>query len=490
MRISLLLLPLLAISAEANRGRGFVRPMPTVRPLALPAMPAASALRMPQDARVDLAPVMPQAAVIEPLAAIDGPLANIDAVRPAAEVAAAIQTAMPGAEMAASLNSMYFGRRDTGFTTEPTVGGRQDAWRSTVFVVNDEGVQINGRAAEYYQEVRRMVSQYKGRIDLAESLDVMDDTYSDVRSKLSTIEAIARQRGVDQTNTHLEETLLWVDGYLRDNGKNVAIHTHQVFFHHANNRESEIAEGNRRVDKYLEKEAIEYFAPGGKAEASFGKLDEVVLAFDARGYAEIKDHIKAKEAEFTQRFGKRFRFVFTDELGRVPKDKQAVRDELNRLVKKYKSKGLQKIIEGVIYSRYVGVLLELKTVEHFYKLGYDILQSGRDLFDENGHYVTELDTVVRNPLNGQLSIVEAKSARVKLPREEVLRDKVLYKLDTYKRKQALIEKSLGGKFDVVFSLDVGSYQSLAKYLKRQEKELSEKYGFKVSFIFVSSSPDQ
>ena len=102
--------------------------------------------------------------------------------------------------------------------------GRAASPAEAVFIVNDEGVQINDRAAVYYKEVRRMVDQYKGVLDLSESLDVMDDAYGDVLAKVSAVEAVAKGRGLSQENTHLEETLVWVDGVLTD-GEEGAVHT-------------------------------------------------------------------------------------------------------------------------------------------------------------------------------------------------------------------------------------------------------------------------
>ncbi|MEK7383548.1 MAG: hypothetical protein AAB262_09720, partial [Elusimicrobiota bacterium] len=284
---------------------------------------------------------------------------------------------------------------------EQDAGARLDGGRarSSVpaddYIGNDEGVQINGRAAAYYKEVRSLVELYKGKINLAESLDVMDDAYGDVLAKVSAVAAVAKGRGLSQENTHLDETLLWVDGMLTDGAKKVAVHTHRVYFHHAKNPKSEISEGNRRVDAYI-KDAEEMFARGGKAEMQLGKLNEAVLVFDARGYQEIKDHLLKRGAEVSARTNGRITFQFLDEIAPLPKKTADVRAKLNDLAKRYHGAGLSKIYEGVIYSRYVGLLLELKTLEHYYKLGYKILQNGRELFDENGMYITELDTVVES----------------------------------------------------------------------------------------------
>jgi len=381
--------------------------------------------------------------------------------------------------------------------------GRAATPAEAVFVVNDEGVQINDRAAVYYKEVRRMVDQYKGVLDLSESLDVMDDAYGDVLAKVSAVEAVAKGRGLTQENTHLEETLVWVDGVLSDGRKKIAVHTHRVFFHHAKNPKSEIVEGIRRVDGYIN-DAEDMFRRGGKAEGQMGRIDEVELVFDARGYAEIKDHLRRRGAEVSARTDGRIIFKFLDELAPMPKDQAVIRAKLNDLAKKYNGAGLSKLIEGVIYSRYVGLLLELKTLEHYHQLGYKILQSGRELFDAEGIYVSELDVVVQSP-EGKVLVVESKSARVGLPNEEILRDKVIYKLNTYKKFQAQLDAMIGRKFDaVVFAMDVAidpeapasgrlaerdmRKLGLVEFLRSKEKELSLKYGFPVSFLFLQSGP--
>lgn len=371
------------------------------------------------------------------------------------------------------------------------------------FVVNDEGVRISGRAATYYREVRRMVGLYKDKINLQESLDVMDDAYADVLAKVSAVEAVARGRGLSQENTHLEETLTWVDGILSDGAKTVAVHTHRVYFHKARDPRSEIAEGIRRVDGYIE-DAVALFKRGGAAERQMGRIDEVELVFDARGYREIKEHLTRRGAEISALTGGRVKFKLLDELAAVPREQAEVRSRLNELARRYNGAGLSKIYEGVIYSRYVGLLLELKTLEHYHRLGYRILQSGRELFDANGMYVTELDVVVESP-DGKVLLVEAKSARVGLPRGEVLRDKVLYKLDTYRAHRAALEAMIGRPIDaVVFSMDVAvdvaaaasgraaaqdrRKLELAAFLRDQEGTLSARYGWPVSFLFLQSGP--
>lgn len=384
-----------------------------------------------------------------------------------------------GASGAASLRGLYEGE------------GRSQGLQAldSGVLVNDEGVGVFGKAAAYYKEIRRTVEALKGRVDLAESLDVMDDAYGDVWAKLKAVEAVAQSRQIERHNTHLEESLTWVDGVMRDGGRTVAIHTQRVYFHHSPNPQSEIAEGIRRTDKYLH-DVLKQFVRNGRAEKAMGRFDEVVLAFDTRGYAEIKAHLQAREAEISKAFGGRYRFVYLDDLVTPPASPEAMRAELNALSEKYRGQGLDKIIEGVIYSRYVGLLLELKTVEHLLDSGYTILQSGRELFDAQMRYVTELDTVVRSP-EGKVVVVEAKSARVQLPPEEVLKDKVIAKLDCYLGNRAMLERAIGAKMDeVLFSFDVGGQPELAEFLKGKEAELSRTYGLPVRFLFLETGPAQ
>lgn len=454
--------------------------------------------------------VTPQAIAPTPVALAVSPVAAaaISAKAAAAPEITPAQKVAPALEALELSAASRHGRNDRGGRNGRDGGQMFDGAAkkpAAPYIINDEGVKINDRAAVYYTEVRRMVELYKGKIDLEESLDVMDDAYSDVLAKVSAVEAVAKGRGLSQVNTHLEETLTFVDGVLDDGAKTVAVHTHRVFFHKAKEPKSEIAEGIRRVDGYI-RDASQMFAKGGKAEQQMGHLDEVELVFDARGYQEIKDHIRKRGEEIRAKSKGRITFKFLDELAPLPKTQDEVRASLNELVKKFgdEAEGLSKIYEGVIYSRYVGLLLELKTVEHYYNLGYKILQSGRELFDADGMYVSELDVVVESP-EGKVSVVEAKSARVGLPPEEVLEEKVAYKLRTYRKFKAELDAMIGKKFDaVVFSMDVAIDPNidpakvlpkdvrkleLIEFLRAQEPALSKEYGFPVSFLFLQSGPE-
>lgn len=492
-------------------------------PAALFSAPAfnAPSLAAPSIApSLGLAPSLSAAPAAAPSASLSAVPSPLPALAPAAApvLPAAISAASPAetpadAKGAGALDSL----RDAAASKGGFGGSRFDGSRaakpvnSAVLVTNDEGVYIMDRAATYYREIRRLVAKLEPRMGLKESLDVMDGTIADVRTKLLVLESIAKDKKISDANTHLEETLTWVDGTLDDGGRKIAVHTHQVFFHPAPEgpykAASEIAEGNRRVDSYL-KQAAEHFAPHGDAERALGELDEVVLAFDTRGYKEIKAHIQEKQAEFKARFGDRVRFAYVDDIAPNAETVAKTRADYNRLVLKHKddAEGLAKIMEGVMYSRYVGVLLELKTLEYYDGKGYTIVQSGRDMFGEDGKYITELDAVVRSP-EGKVLLVEAKSARVTMPPQDALAEKILYKLDTYKKNQAYIEKSIGGPLNVVFSFDVGGrdaraaregklvwqnerQKELMEFLEAQAPILTEKYGFPVSFLFLNSHPGE
>ncbi|MBI5883213.1 MAG: hypothetical protein HZB91_08920 [Elusimicrobia bacterium] len=385
------------------------------------------------------------------------------------EVQAAQAKDRSGVQAAASLDTIYNGSPALSVVD------------AGAFDVNNEGIVLLGRAADYYRKIRRLVDMYAGRLDLSESLDVMADSYGDVWAKVKALEALGG--GSEQTNTHLEQTLTWVDGVATIHGRKTAIHTHRVFFHHAKNPKSEIAEGIRRTDRYL-KETLHQFAQGGKAEAELGRFQDVLLVFDTRGYAEIKAFLRTREAELKKAGLTRYRIAFLDEMTKMPSTDEEMRADLNEMSKKYRGRELQKIIEGVTYGRYVGLLLELATVDHFMGQGWEILQSGRELFDAEGMYITELDVVARSP-EGKVALVEAKSARVPLPFAEVLQDKVAAKLEAYAKNRGLLESSIGGRIDeVVFSFDVGANRGLQAYLQAREKELSAKYGFPVRFLFL------
>ena len=301
--------------------------------------PALSVTAMP-SLSMSAAPLAAVPVLAVPAPALAAASVVVDASRPS------------GAPALDFLRSAAASRGDSGARFD----GSRAAAPAPGLVLNDEGVYIMGRAAITYREIKRLVGVLEPHMSLKESLDVMDGTIADVRTKLLSIEAIAKNRKVSDANTHLEETLTWVDGVLNDGARRIAVHTHQVYFHPAPKgplkAASEIGEGNRRVDAYLAQAAVQ-FAPGGAAEIALDKLDEIVLSFDTRGYKEIKDHIRGKEAEFQAKFGGRIRFAYVDELAPAADSVAQVRADFNRLVKKYAGEeaGLQNIMEGVMYSR-------------------------------------------------------------------------------------------------------------------------------------------
>lgn len=473
-----------------------------VRAVRLAVEPAVRAAAAPSALAVGAASGAPAALAASPAAAA---LPSAPALPAAALPAAAVPAApaSPAAAAPRAVDSLRASAASGVLETSARFDGSRAASPAADagFVVNDEGIRINDRAAVYYQEVRRMTDLYQTKFNLAESLDVMDDAYGEVVAKVSAVEAIAKGRGLSEENTHLEETLVWVDGLLTDGKKKVAVHTHRVFFHHAQNPKSEIAEGIRRVDGYI-RDAEQLFARGGKAEQQMGKLNEVELVFDVRGYGEIKEHLKKVGTDVAERTHGRISFKYLDEVAPIPKEQAAVREKLNGFTRRYSGQSLSKIVEGVIYSRYVGLLLELKTLEHYHNLGYKVLQSGRELFDADGMYISELDAVVESP-EGKVILVEAKSARVGLPFDEVLQDKVVYKLNTYKKFKAQLDAMIGRPFDeVVFAMDVAvnpdaggkvterdrAKLELVEFLRSKEASLSKRYGFPVSFLFIQSGP--
>ncbi len=512
MRWVFVVLQIASWAADVSAGAVYVAPVvPTVAPLGIAVAGAAPRLGqstlpplVPTLAAPSFAPALTpsfkpalslptpamalqaaHAAVAAPVAApapAPGAAAPATLVRSLAERVQAIEKAGGAQASPAAQRSL-----DQLFSGAPLVNGIAEPGGA----VNDEGVAVFGRARRYYEEVRRVVARLEGRADLSESLDVMDDSYGDVWAKLAAIEALAESRSVSDHNTLLPETLIFVDGVLEDRGRRIAVNTHRVYFHKAANPRSEIEEGLRRVNGYL-KEVVPYFARGGKAEKTLGRLDEVVLAFDTRGYAEIKAALRERGREVSRATNGRVRFAFLDELAARPKDAAETRGRLNALIKRYAAKeGLGKIIEGVVYSRYVGMLLELKTLEHYLDQGWEVLQSGRELFDDQGLYVTELDAVVRDPATGRVILVEAKSSRMALPMADVLQEKVIRKLEVYAKHRARLERAIGRPIDeVVFSFDIGPNLGLKDYLQDRAKELSARYGFKVGFLFIDSGPAQ
>ncbi len=496
--------------------------VPVATALSAAPMAGAAALALPlSDAALSAAPALgavpiaaaPSAVPAAAVASVASPAAAAPALDAGLPAPAAATRARPTQAPASALADLdaAAAARDRG--SRAFDGGRAAA-PAVAFVKNDEGALIGGRTADQYREIRRLYAKLSPLMDLSDTMNVMDDAYAEARVKLLAVERAAAERKVEQSSVHLEDTRTFIDAVLEDpQGRNIAVHTHRVYFHPAGEPESEINEGIRRVDSYLT-EAQEDFGRGGRAEREMGmQFDRVVLSFDTRGYKAIEDHLRAKEAEIRARHGDRFQFAYVTE---APPSREKVRADYNRLVEKYKSqpKGVMNIIDGVTYSRYVGLLHELKSHEDSVSRGETVLQAGRDFFEEvplpdgttKRRYITEFDAVVRAK-DGTIILREDKSVRIPLPLEKVMQTTFLYKLDIYKKNRALIERSLGAPLNVRFSVDVGGadrraaragllvwkdprQQELLEYLKTQGPILSAKYGFPVSFVFVNSHPNE
>ncbi|UPT73266.1 MAG: hypothetical protein M0D55_15455 [Elusimicrobiota bacterium] len=387
------------------------------------------------------------------------------------------------------------------------------------FIKNSDGVWVGGRVAEQALWINKMAAELSPIIDLADVLDVMDDAYDEARVKLKSVEAATANRSLDESSVHLEGTRNWVDAILTDGeGRSIAVHTHRVYFHPGRgNADSEISEGIRRVGKYLDK-AKEDFAEGGLAEQELDrKFHQVELAFDTRGYKEIEAYI----AERAKEFGPRWVFRYITEPKVESKD---LRREYNRLVEKYgredleQTDGLMGILDGVTYSREVGVGHELNSHKKRLQMGLKVTQAGRDFFGKtvlpDGRivetYKTEFDAVTeaRGPKGErEVTLWEDKSTRVWMPLDKTMEETFLYKLRIYRENRALIEESLGAPLKVAFSVDVGGANrraakqgflvwkdprqaELLEHLKAIGPALSAEFGFPVSFIFVNSHPGE
>jgi hypothetical protein len=392
------------------------------------------------------------------------------------------------------------------------------------FLKNTDGVWVGGRVAEQALWIGRMHEELAPHVDLADVMNVMDDAYDEARVKLMSVERAETGRRLTAASVHLEGTRNWVDAILTDSGgRSIAVHTHRVYFHPApGNPASEIGEGIRRVDKYLEKAKYD-FAAGGLAERDLGKsFTEVELNFDTRGYQEIADHLRRKEQEFRSAYGDRFKFNYITEPRMASR---ALRAEYNRLVERYRDQpeGVMSIVDGVTYSREVGVGHELNSHKKRIAMGLRITQAGRDFFGKqilpDGRvvkvYKTEFDAKTEpfadagKPLKERdITLWEDKSARVWMPLERVMEETFLYKLRIYRDNREIIEEDQGGApLKVAFSVDVGGLnreaakqgflvwrdlrqKALMEHLKAAAPALSAEYGFPISFVFINSHPGE
>jgi hypothetical protein len=507
-------------------------------PLAAASLPAAPAAAAP----LAVAPAALAAPALAAPALVAAPAASIIPTGPAAVAAApALAPESAGAPALDSLRnaaasqgprrgdsgSRYFdgGRNNRQAAPVPasTFGGARATKSASNFIKNADGVWVGGRVAEQALWINRMYAELSPKIDLADVMNVMDDAYDEARVKLRSVEKTASDRKIAASSVHLEGTRNWVDAILEDaDGNHIAVHTHRVYFHPApKNPASEISEGIRRVDKYLEK-AKSDFGPGGLAEQEFKEpFAAVELNFDTRGYQQIEDHLRAREAEFKAEFGDRFKFNYWTE----PKmESKPLRAEYNRLVENYmdQPEGLMGILDGVTYSREVGVGHELNSHKKRLAMGLKVVQAGRDFFGKKvmpdgsivEEYKTEFDAVTEpvadsaKPLKDRDVVLwEDKSTRVWMTLEKTMEDTFLYKLRIYRENRAIIEASLGAPLKVAFSVDVGGLnrraakqgikvwkdlrqKELLEHLEKIGPELSKEYGFPVSFIFVNSHPNE
>ncbi|NNN06481.1 MAG: hypothetical protein HKL90_11320, partial [Elusimicrobia bacterium] len=303
------------LAAVMGAAPSVTAPSLTSAPAGLAAAPAlapsfSAAAAAPALAAVPSAAAVAPAAAAAPAAGSAAAAPAFAAAAPAPAAEASARSVAPAAD-APALEALRDsaaardrdGRRafDGGAAAAPVSAERGPV---AGFVKNDEGVWVGGRTADQYREIRRLYAKLSPLMDLSDTMNVMDDAFSEARVKLAAVEKAAADRKVAESSVHLEETRTFVDAVLEDaNGRKIAEHTHRVYFHPADNADSEINEGIRRVDGYLE-EAKQDFARGGRAEREMGtEFDQVLLTFDTRGYKEIADHLRGKEAELRAQFG-------------------------------------------------------------------------------------------------------------------------------------------------------------------------------------------
>lgn len=164
----------------------------------------------------------------------------------------------------------------------------------------------------------------------------------------------------------------------------------------------------------------------------------------------------------------------------------SMREELNTFMHDEALPISQELSSGILYARYCGLLLELVAAAYFADNDYEIISAGKEITNDEGIYLTELDLIVRDQQSQEMSIVEVKSMRSSLNMRMILNSKVRYKLETYREKRALIEKQIGHKIDSVkFVIDVGHQHYVQTFLQSNEAALEKEYGFPVTFIPLS-----
>ncbi|MFC2091269.1 AarF/UbiB family protein, partial [Elusimicrobiota bacterium] len=379
----------------------------------------------------------------------------------------------------------------------------------------DDGV-LTGKAAFEKSEISRlldmMIREYGFKAkDLENTLDVMSSTYSELRSKLIGMKYLQDKYGVSSdmvrdANVNIDYTLEYLDSIL-DNGKErIITGTHQVYFHppgpgatKKQSNDSIIEEGIGRLigrparGKSLDsirkeaagfiKEMNRVYGKGGLAEDSIGEFDKAVVVIDTQGYDIFKKAIENNK----HLIAPGIEIEYLDDIVKTETMADLARSGWQDLVaESLGNERIRNIIEGVLYSRYVGLRTELEAIKVLTDLGYEIISSGENLY-RNGKYVTELDIVVRNPKTKKIFIVECKTSRQKEKKEDVFRDKIVSKVRTYKNNWRLIEKSIASKLGqedtdidgVIFFFDIGHqrfigkriYEGVTEAEKEKEKAL-------------------
>ncbi|MFC2061991.1 hypothetical protein ACFLUV_05715 [Elusimicrobiota bacterium] len=310
--------------------------------------------------------------------------------------------------------------------------------------------------------------------ELEETLDVMNDTYDLVRSKFLSM-AYFRTKGrsttksIVESNVRIDWTLDYMDevingywDYDDDTGKGeikrVVINTHQVYFHPPDKTASSdaqydsiVKEGEDRLAHFIDN-LNGLYGKNGKVSRQIGEFDKAIVVIDTRGVKEFRQYVEKNK----RKLNKNIEIHYTEDIEEDTSMAKYSRMSWLDLVKEMgRIEYFGEVIEGVLYSRYVGLKLELAAIKHFTDLGFKILQSGKNFYID-GKYVTELDLVVEDK-EGKVFIVECKSSRPRLRTEDIIGDKIAPKIKTYKNNWPQLEKDVGKRIDgVIFYFDVGA----------------------------------
>ncbi|HLD70169.1 MAG TPA: hypothetical protein VJA17_05330, partial [Candidatus Omnitrophota bacterium] len=406
-----------------------------------------------------------------------------------------------------------------------------------------------GRASYMRRRIEGILNDlYRNGFDeefFKDTLDVMGDVFGEVRSKILTLLYFTRQTGefqrifgedeaaeadLVQTHYHLPWTLTWIDGIFHyyqsgeNKPKQIIVHTHRIFYHAAPNHLSEITEAKRRLESYLNEVKL-IFEKNGMAERRLGTIDKAILVFDVQWMDEARDYIESRKGGFGSHM--EFHYINTSEtdairdIGREEIIRNESQNDFNLLLPELAGHpGLSSIVEGLFYSRLVGLRLELEAIRQYAqfiarklwlkdiktpaiskRVKSSVLTAGRDVFvsggSENGFYAAELDVLVAG-FHGKGFIIEAKSSRVALPLRRIFKDKILKKLMVYRdyfdELQSVIKEYAGAKLDidgVIFFMDLGEGNSHRGFIKdfliKNESRISEAFGIPVKFVFTSSN---